>query len=292
VPVHRVRLARDDDADALRGLVASEGWNAGLHDVATFARAGELLVAEIADRPVGMILATPWNETLGWIGWYLVAAEHRGRGIGLDLFGHALEVLAPGAVGLDGDPAQVANYRRSGFVAVHGNVRFRGAAGSWSSPAEDPVGGLRLVPAAAVDAATLPALDAATLPVPRVEVIRTWLDQPEAIAIAIVAADGAPAGWALGRPARIGWKIGPVLAPGSRVADALIAEVAAGVAAAAGPATALFLDVPATNAEALDLVRGRGFAETPTSGRMLRAGRSTPVFPEPGPFAILGHEVG
>jgi GNAT superfamily N-acetyltransferase len=290
VAVHRVRPARDDDADALRGLVASEGWNAGLHDVATFARAGELLVAEIAGRPVGMILATPWNETLGWIGWYLVAAEHRGRGIGLDLFGHALEALAPRAVGLDADPAQVANYRRSGFVAIHGNVRFRGAAGSWSAPADDPVGALRLAPAAAVDTARLAALDAATLPAPRVDVIRTWLDQPEAIAI--VASDGAPVGWALGRPARIGWKIGPVLAPDPMAADVLIAGVAAGVAAAAGPETPLFLDVPATNVEALDLVRGRGFAESPTSGRMLRAGRSTPVFPEPGPFAILGHEVG
>ena len=116
-----LRGFRRGDAAFIRSLVEQQGWNGGVHDVETFTEVDPdaWIVAEIDARPVGIVLATRWNESQGWIGLYLVHPEFRGRGIGLELFRAALARLAPGSVGLDGDARQQANYRRSGFLDVH-----------------------------------------------------------------------------------------------------------------------------------------------------------------------------
>jgi hypothetical protein len=96
---------------------------------------------------------------------------------------------------------------------------------------------------------------------------------------------------ALARPARLGWKLGPVLAPDAAMADLLIGSLASQVASTAGADTTLWFDVPATNAAAQELAAGHGFSSAPTSGRMVLG--DVDAFPtHVGVFAILAHEVG
>jgi predicted N-acetyltransferase YhbS len=283
---HVVRAPTPGDAGAIRALVDTEGWNRGLHDVETFTAAdpGAFLLAEDGGRVVGTVLATRWSEGFGWIGLYLVDPAHRGLGIGLDLFAHALTRLEPGTVGLDGAASQQANYRRSGFHDVHGITRWRGLASAWRRPSADPT--LRSVDPREVAFGALVALDGRSAGAPRPALLRAWLDQPEAHLAAATRADDL-VGFAAARPARHGWKVGPVLAADAAVAEFLVASVVRDLPAD----TTCWLDVPHPNLHADTLMRAHGLVGAPTSGRMVR-GRSGPD-PDVGTlFAILAHEVG
>jgi GNAT superfamily N-acetyltransferase len=285
VTVTRIRGLRDGDAEFVRDLVAAEGWNAGLRDVETFTAAdrGAWFIADVGEEPVGVTLATRWNATCGWIGLYLVAAAWRGRGIGLTLFRAALARLEPGSIGLDGDASQRANYRRAGFVDVHGNTRWCGPAASWcdASPAPD----VTMVSGTDVTVSDLVALDTRALGVSRSALASAWLAQPDAHSAAAVR-DGHVVGFATARPARSGWKIGPLYA-----GDATMAAALAGAVTSSIPQDeTCWLDVPDPNEEAQELCRERGLISAPTSGRMMRG-------PLPGAdvsftYGLLAHEVG
>jgi GNAT superfamily N-acetyltransferase len=272
-----------EDAVFIRSLVADQGWNAGVHDVETFTEADRdaWIVAEIEGRPVGIVLATRWNESHGWIGLYLVHQEFRGRGIGLQLFRTALERLAPRSVGLDGDPRQQSNYRRSGFVDVHGNTRWCGQAGMWRAGSD---------PADIEDARALPIrsfvdLDARAVGAARPRLIRAWISQPEARHVAL-SRDGRLVGMATARPARSGWKIGPLYAPDASGAAALLAAATHDL----HPDEECWLDTPNPNAAATALMETLGATSTPTSGRMVRG--QGPLGDTSFMFALLAHEVG
>lgn len=268
------------DGAFIRGLIARQGWNGGHHDVETFAAAdpGAWLVAEVEGRPVGVTLATRWNDAFGWIGVYLVEREFRGRGIGLALFVAALDRLEPRSVGLDGDPRQQDNYRRSGFVDVHGVTRWHGSAGAWARDGD-------VVRATEVAFEDMVELDARALGSERRALLGAWIEQPEAVSVAAVRG-GHVDGFATARSASDGWKIGPVHAFNAEVA----ATVIAGAVAHLAPDTTCWLDTPAPNTAATDLLRAHGYEDAPTSGRMVRG---TPPPADLGiSFAITAHEVG
>jgi GNAT superfamily N-acetyltransferase len=267
------------DAAFIRSLIARQGWNGGLHDPETFAAADPdaWLIAELDGEPVGVTLATRWNDAFGWIGVYLVDPDLRARGIGLALFRRALECLQPRSVGLDGDPAQQANYRRSGFVDVHPNTRWHGPAGAWEAAGE-------VVPAAELAFDDLVALDARAVGAERRALLRAWLDQPEAVSVAVV--DGRVTGFATARPASDGWKVGPVHASDAATASAVIAGAVADLA----PDTVCWLDAPDPNGEARELFSSHGYEASPTSGRMTR-GEAPPADVSIS-FALTAHEVG
>lgn len=281
-----VRGLRPGDEEAIGRLVAEEGWNGGVHDVETFTAADPdaWLLAEVDGTVVGTTLATRWGPAFGWLGLYLVAPAFRGRGIGLDLFRRALDRLAPGGVGLDGDARQQGNYRRSGFRDVHGNTRWQGSAAVWRGVPPPP--GVALVEPSSVPFEDLVALDARSLPASRPALLRAWLDQPVVHARAATRADDL-VGFAAARPARLGWKIAPVHATDAGVAEALIADVVA----ALPDDTTCWLDVPDPNVPAQTLMAAHGMEGAPTSGRMFRG------WPAEDPdvstmFALLAHEMG
>ncbi len=279
----KLRGFRPDDIAFIRSLVSEQGWNAGVHDAETFTEADPdaWIVAEIDEQPVGIVLATRWNASHGWIGLYLVHPEFRGLGIGLALFRAALARLAPGSVGLDGDSRQQANYRRSGFVDVHANTRWRGPARLWCTRAEN---------AEVVDACELPieplvVLDARAVGSPRSQLLRAWLAQPEARHVALLR-DGHVSGLVTARPARQGWKIGPLYAPDASGAAALLAAAVQHL----DPDDECWLDTPNPNDAATALMKGLSATGAPTSGRMVRG--QGPVGDTSIVFGLLAHEVG
>lgn len=267
------------DGAFIRSLIARQGWIGGRHDPETFNAAdpGAWLIAEVNGRPVGVTLAIAWNDDYGWLGSYLVDPDFRGRGIGLALFTRALERLAPRTIGLDGDPAQQANYRRSGFVEVHPNARWNGPAGAWETTTPT-------VTATSVPFDELVALDARAVGAERRALLRAWLDQPEAISVAV--GDGGVTGFATARPASRGWKIGPVRA----LDDASAAAAIAGAVAHLPADTRCWVDVPAANAAAGALLAVHGFEAAPSTARMTRG--APPPADLTVAFALTGHEVG
>lgn len=226
---------------------AREGWNPGLYDADCFYAADPagFLVGELGGEPIGCISAVRYGDKFGFIGLYIVLPEFRGRGLGIQLWRAAMDRLAGRNVGLDGVVSQQANYARSGFHLAFRNVRYQGLV--------DRVAGDGLprgvVAASAVPFAKLAAYDRTIFPASREAFLKSWLEQPEAGGFAAVEGD-ALRGYAVVRRCRLGWKIGPLGADDLPTARRLYAAAALH----AGVGAKLFLDVPATNDAARQLV--------------------------------------
>ena len=63
---------------------AAEGWNPGLHDAHCFYSADPqgFFVGERDGLPIGCVSAVRYGSGFGFLGLYIVKAEHRGQGSG------------------------------------------------------------------------------------------------------------------------------------------------------------------------------------------------------------------
>jgi len=120
-------MTADDLARAIE-WAAAEGWNPGLGDREAFMAADPrgFLMSFLGGRPVSCISAVAYGGAFGFIGFYICVPEFRGRGHGLAIWYAGLARLGERTIGLDGVVAQRDNYRKSGFVLAHCNVRYGG----------------------------------------------------------------------------------------------------------------------------------------------------------------------
>ncbi|MBR0662068.1 GNAT family N-acetyltransferase [Roseomonas oryzicola] len=252
-------MTREDLALAL-DWAAAEGWNPGLADAECFHAADPdgFLVGEVDGVPAGCVSAVRYPGGFGFLGFYIVRPEFRGRGHGLALWRAAMARLQPGVVGLDGVVAQQANYRKSGFTLVHRNVRYGVAAPVAPRVADAPP----VVPLAAIPFTTLAAFDRRFFPAPRDSFLRAWIAAPGHVALAATGPAGLQ-GYAVLRPCRHGSKIGPLFAETPAAARALFAGLLA--AAPAGP---VFIDLPEPNADAVAMAVAAGMAPAFETARM------------------------
>ncbi|MFC4297233.1 GNAT family N-acetyltransferase [Castellaniella hirudinis] len=81
---YQIRTMRRDELNFAMDLAAREGWNPGLHDAASFYAAdpGGFLISLLDDVPIGCISAVRYGDGFGFLGFYIVVPEHRGRGYG------------------------------------------------------------------------------------------------------------------------------------------------------------------------------------------------------------------
>lgn len=239
----RIRTMRREEVAFAIDLAAREGWNPGLHDAECFfvADPGGFLIGELGDQPLGCISAVSYGGRNGFVGLYIVRPEFRGRGYGLRLWQAAMARLQGHNVGLDGVVAQQGNYARSGFRLAYANVRYRGAAEPATMHAS-------IAPAAEASFEAIGDLDRKIFPERRDAFLRCWLAQPSAGAY-VARDDGRLTGYAVVRPAREGWKIGPLVADETIVAERLYEAAATHVPRG----EAIFVDIPEANACAQSL---------------------------------------
>lgn len=251
-----IRSLRLEEIKLAVDWAGREGWNPGLNDAACFGAVDPqgFLVAEIDGQPAAVISVVNYDEAFAFLGFYIVRPELRGRGIGFKLWQAGLAHAGRRTIGLDGVVAQQANYASQGFQLAYRNIRFVG------TPGEGEAGDT-------VDLAALPfemieASDAAIFPAPRTAFLKAWLTAPGHVARALVR-DGALAGWGVVRPARSGWKIGPLVAQ-----DEETAEIVFRAFRAAAGTGGIVLDVPEPNPSALALARRHGLAPVFETARM------------------------
>jgi len=224
----------------------AEGWNPGLDDAACFYAADNqgFLVGKINDQPMASISAVKYGNSFGFIGLYIVAEPFRHQGYGLRLWNRALASLQGRTVGLDGVLAQQENYKKSGFRLAHRNIRFAGEAMP-SAAVSAPVVGL-----ASLDFERVLAYDAGFFPAQREVFLQSWINPKHGYALGIIE-NGTLAGYGVIRACRTGYKIGPLNAENKDLAvelfNALLAQIPLG--------SAIYLDVPEPNTQAMDLAR-------------------------------------
>jgi ribosomal protein S18 acetylase RimI-like enzyme len=266
------------------GWAADEGWNPGLHDADSFFAADPegFLLGLLDGEPVGMVSAVRYGRSYGFLGFYIVRPRWRGQGHGHALWRAAMRQLSGRVIGLDGVVAQQDNYRKSGFELAWNNVRYQGPAIERASAAASPPS---VVPVRTLPLDAVLDYDAAFFPDDRRTFTRHWVAQRGSSALAVLR-DGRLGGFGVIRPCRAGHKIGPLFADDATAAEALIRALAAPLPAG----TLLQIDIPASNPQAVALVRAQGLVPVFETARMYVG--AMPALPMARLFGVTTFELG
>lgn len=251
-----IRVMTAADMATMLDMAAAEGWNPGLNDADCFRVADPdgFLVGVLDGEAVATISVVRYGADKGFLGFYIVRPELRGQGHGVAIWNAGMGYLKGRNVGLDGVPDQQDNYRKSGYTLAFRNIRYAGTGGGDASAG--------LVALAEVPFAQVLAYDTAMFTAARPDFLQRWVAQPGATALGALA-DGRLTGFAVARPCREGFKVGPLFADDEATAERLFAGVTA--PAAGRP---VFLDVPETNPAAIRLAERHAMAPSFETARM------------------------
>ncbi|KQX04018.1 GNAT family N-acetyltransferase [Ensifer adhaerens] len=262
----QIRRASRADLDIMIEWAAEEGWNPGLGDAGPFWAADPegYWVADGEGAPVAAISLARYNESFGFLGFFITRPDHRGRGIGRQLWQQAMSVADRRIVGLDGVVAQQENYSRSGFVYAHANIRYGGIIDVVEPPGAD------LLEVAPVHMPLLIDYDRRFVPARREVFLREWLKASDGRRSVLLLRDGAVAAYGTIRACRNGFKIGPLFSDTETGADLVFRKLAAGV-----NGSEVYLDIPEPNASAKALCDRYNLKPVFETARMYRG-------PDPG----------
>ena len=274
---------RRDEADILVGWAADEGWNPGKADIdiAWQTDPDAFIALRKGDELAGGGTIFAYGKAYGFMGLFIMRRDLRGGGLGEQLWHYRLkrlrDRLAPGApIGMDGVFAMVPFYERGGFVFAHNDVRYEGIAEGTMDPAAR-----RLEPAMFE---TIDRFDRAYVPAPRPAFLHRWMFQPGAYAIGHFE-DDQLVGYGVARPARTGFKIGPLFAERADIAERLIASLFADIAG-----EQVQLDVPEPNAAGVRLAEQFGLK--PVFGCACLYNGPNPNLPVDKIFGVTSFEFG
>jgi hypothetical protein len=268
------------ELDLMVEWAAREGWNPGFADADCFHAADPagFLIGKLDGDPVACISVVKYAPAFAFLGFYIVKPELRGQGHGWRIWQAGMAQLAGRVVGLDGVIAQQENYKKSGLVLAHRNIRFGGVADC------EPPRDARVV---AIDASVgdaIAAYDRPFFPAARDAFLRCWL-RPERRAGRALIEDGAIRGYGVIRPCRSGYKMGPLFADSDERADALFRALAADAKGAE-----IFLDCPEPNRRATDLAARYRLSPVFETARMYRG--AAPALPLDRIYGITTFELG
>jgi ribosomal protein S18 acetylase RimI-like enzyme len=260
---YRISKMTPAETDLAVEWAAAEGWNPGLHDGAVFHATDPngFFLGLLDGEPIACISTVAYDEDFGFLGFYIVRPEFRGKGYGLQIWQTGMEYLGDRNVGLDGVPAQVENYRKSGFALAYRNIRYGGrtASGTIDQPS--------IRPYEEGDFNEVSRLDREVFPAARDAFLKRWLALPDSHAL-VASGDAGVTGFGVIRKCREGYKIGPLVAADERVADSLFHALIARVE----PDQPVFLDVPEVNGTAVSLAERAGMMPAFETARMYNRG--------------------
>jgi GNAT superfamily N-acetyltransferase len=276
---------RPADAEAALPLSAEAGWNQTAEDWRFMLGEGRGIgVRDGAGRWVGSALALPLGVELSWIGMVLVAKHARRRGIGTRLLRRAIdEVRDAGRIaGLDATELGRPVYLPLGFRDLYAVSRLRIET---PVPAAPTPAGCTIRPLTPADLPALAAFDAPRSGMRRSHVLAYLFGEAREHAL-VAESGGRIVAFVLGRPGRIAFQVGPVVADDEAIAMAL---VSAALTHLEGPAMIDLPDAHSTLRASLEragAVRQRGFSR-------MTLGAPPPGLAEPSRiFALAGPELG
>jgi hypothetical protein len=281
MPKFEIAVASADDVQRMAQWAGDEGWNPGNTDAHAFFAAdpGGFLVGRLDGEPVTCISVVKYGQGLGFLGFYIARPVARGKGYGIQTWQAGMARMAGRNVGLDGVPAQQANYRKSGFRLAWNNIRYEGP-----PPVGKPPAGVSLVDAQSVPFDRLAAFDRRFFSEARDSFLAAWITLPERAAM-VALRDGKLAGFAVMRACRTTSRVGPLFAESSEVAAALVSALAAKTGA-----KAVAIDVPDINKPSVALVEAAGMKPSFETARMYTG--ANPDVDHAGLFGVTSFELG
>ena len=213
-----------------------------------------------------------------FLGFYITRPDLRGHGIGHALWQHVLATSRAQTIGLDGVPDQQDNYRKSGFVLAHRNIRFGGVL------PEDGVRDTGIVPIEPSDTDALSDYDRTCFPAPRRRFLESWLSTDGHVGLMVREGSNIN-GYGVIRPCLDGHKIGPLFAETTDIAESLLRALARHAAGGM-----IFNDPPEPNTDAVELCGRLGLKPVFETARMYRG--TAPELPLFRTFGISTFELG
>jgi GNAT superfamily N-acetyltransferase len=252
-----IRNAEQNDMDFIIKLAAEQGWNPGLHDGECFFNADPqgFFIGELSGERIGCISAVSYGS-FGFIGLYIVKEEYRKKGYGIALWERAMNRLEGCNIGLDGVVVQQENYKKSGFVLAHRNLRYEGIIRT------DLPSVPYIVTAEEVPLDAIADYDAHHFPADRKAFLACWVSMPDAKSL-VYHKNGDIYGYGTIRKCQCGYKIGPLFADTYEIAEQLFLNLAG----FAGQEP-VYLDISDTNDGALALCRQYHMAQKFETARM------------------------
>jgi len=256
---YTIRTMDRNEIDIAIDWAAAEGWNPGLHDAACYHAADPngFLLGLLDDEPIATISAIRYGESFGFLGFYIVKPEYRGKGYGIQIWHAALNYLEERNIGLDGVVAQQDNYQKSGFNLAYRNIRYQGSGGG-VPPESAEIVNLSALPYEIVEAYERP-----FFPENRSDFTRTWISQPDSHALGIMQKSKL-AGFGVIRRCRSGYKIGPLYSDAPELAEALFLALKS----KATPSDPVFLDTPEPNQDAVAMAERHAMTVSFETARM------------------------
>ncbi|EDL51687.1 hypothetical protein VSAK1_21829 [Vibrio mediterranei AK1] len=260
---------------------AKEGWNPGLNDAQQYflADPSGFLLGSLDGEPIACISVIKYDHSFGFLGFYIVKPEYRGKGYGIQIWRKGMAYLEGCNVALDGVVDQQDNYKRSGFVLSHRNIRYQSLTAS-SPYNQETIKPLRSVSLDLAQHYLLP-----FFPSHREAFYQSWLFQPNSVALYA----GTPSdikGIGVIRPCKDGYKIGPLFADSMSIANMLYT----GLTSSVNPEQPVFLDVPETNKAALELASNHQMTACFETARMYTKG--SPDIALGRTFGVTSFEIG
>lgn len=214
----------------------------------------------LAEEPVGCISVMKYGPAFAFLGLYIVLPAYRGQGHGQAIWDAGVASAGARTIGLDGVPAQQANYRKSGFALAYESAR-------WTGSLDRPLpldARVRLL-----DRDDLPFaadFDSRHVAAPREHFLDAWLASTPARQSMGYFDGAALRGYGTIRRCRSGWKVGPLFAETPAIAEALLASL---LNRAGGEPVSI--DIPRPNTAAAELAKRLGFAPAFDTARITRA---------------------
>lgn len=256
-----IRNMKREEMDLAISWAAVEGWNPGLNDGECFFNADPdgFFVGELDGEIIACKSAVRYNNTFGFMGFYIVKDGYRNKGYGIKIWKHAFNRLKDIISGMDGVVQQQANYMKSGYKLAYRQIRFEGKdIKGKTSPGILDLGSVQFEKIVEYDSGVFQA--------PRKVFLTNWFNQPNISAKAFVQ-DEKVLGYGVIRSCRKGYKIGPLFADTPLIAERIflsLADYAAG--------KEIYLDTPEINYAALSIAKNYNMKYVFETARMYHNG--------------------
>src|SRR3989344_3891679 len=132
---YKVRNMTREEFDIAVSWAAKEGWNPGLHDAGVFWDTDPkgFIVLEEDGEMIGSGSIVSYDGNFGFMGFFIVKPEYRGKGLGTDLWFYRRDALLKrlkkdSAIGMDGVFDMQPFYTKGGFKFSHRDLRMESTA--------------------------------------------------------------------------------------------------------------------------------------------------------------------
>lgn len=255
---YTIRRANRKELEIAIDWATKEGWNPGLYDADAFYASDPngYIMGFLDNEPVASLSAVSYGSDFGFLGFYIVKPEYRGKGYGWALWQEAMKYLNTQNIGLDGVVAQQENYKKSGFTRAYANIRYEGV-GKTST-----LSSKYTIPLIYVPFDQLLSYDRQMFPADRAVFLKLWIEQPKCLALGYVQ-EGKVRGYGMVRPCRVGYKVGPLFADTTKIASSLFQQFRSFVGK-----EKIYLDIPEVNKEAITLAKDYSMSPMFETARM------------------------